>query len=99
MRNSNQKHAGLVEDRLNNCVVYTSRVDGRTQLLYGGRLFESGGHDRAALEINAEIESFRAVGMELMPVECSPHTGEHQHDRNADKEPALTEPVDLDIVK
>jgi hypothetical protein len=54
---------------------------------------ESNRNDRSTFEIHAQVKRFRAVWMELVPVKTRAHAGQHQDYGNADKETALTQPV------
>jgi len=50
-------------------------------------------NDRSTFEIHTQVERFRAVWMELVPVKSGAHAGQQQDYRDADKEAALTQPV------
>src|SRR3954464_6810100 len=99
MRNLDEEFAGLIEHGLNDRVVHSRAVDRRTQSLYSGRVFKSHRNNCSAFEVDAEVESIGAIGVEFMTVERSAHSRQHQGNGQADEEPAFAQPVDLYIMK
>src|SRR6266853_3384808 len=99
MRNLNEELALLVQHRLNHGVLNTRLVNCSAQSVSGRRLLEPHRNHGPALEIDAKVESFRTVRMELVPVKSGAHPCQHQHDGDPDKETPLTEPINIYLVK
>src|SRR5882724_1128873 len=99
VRHLNQELARLAQNRLNDGVFNAGFIDCSAKRICWGWLLEPHRNDGPALEIDAEVESFGSIWMELMAVKGGAHSGQHQNDRKADKETPLTEPVNINVVK
>ena len=93
MRHFDEKLARLIKNRLNSRVAKTRATNGCANGLGRRGLPESCRNDRSTLEVHPQVERFRAVWMKLVPVKSGAHARQHQDYRDADKKPALTQPV------
>ena len=81
-----------LDHRVVNALVSQCFPDGLVRKL----LLEPRGDDRAALEVDAEVES---LSTGRLPDDRRSQTKEHEQQRHADKSAPVTQPVNFDVVQ